>query len=113
MTRTVLYNDSDIYSTYAPEQQDVSLLDNLSNYDFIVVKLSSYLDIATSVFYYGKFDVPFILDENVIVDIWPYKQRYIHIKFTDTTFNIINSSYYPEQSGYKPRVYRIYGYKFD
>lgn len=41
MTRTVLYNDSDTYSTYAPEQQDVSLLDNLSNYDFIVVKLSS------------------------------------------------------------------------
>lgn len=113
-TRTVLY-DSGGYDTYAPFQTDVPLLDNLSNYDFIVVSIGTDDD-NTRVGKYGcdsaVYDVKLLMRNDYNAHYAGYYQRWFGIRFTDTTFNIMNSEAPYEGSSFKPCVYFIIGYKF-
>ena len=113
-TRTVLY-DSGGYDRYAPFQTDVPLLDNLSNYDFIVVSIGTDGDNTRL----GKYecdsvvyDVQLILRNDYYAHYAGYGTRWCDINFTDTTFNILNSDAPSESSSLKPCVYFIVGYKF-
>lgn len=115
-TRTVLY-DSGGYDRYAPFQTDVPLLDNLSNYDFIQVWISTDRDQTTYTNGYwvssAWYDVTNILTDGGAKVNWSgYSNRSIGVEFTNTKFNIFFSSANGEDSGYIPQIYKIYGYKF-
>jgi len=113
-TRTVLY-DSGGYDQYAPFQTDVPLLDNLSNYDFIVVSIGTDGDNTRLGKYEcdsAVYDVQTILRNDYNAHYAGYKERWCDIHFTDTTFNILNSDAPSESSSLKPCVYFIVGYKF-
>lgn len=113
-TRTVLY-DSGGYDQYAPFQTDVPLLDNLSNYDFIVVSIGTDDDNARLGKYEcdsAVYDVQLILRNDYNAHYAAYYQRWCDIRFTDTTFNIMNSNAPSESTSLKPCVYFIVGYKF-
>ena len=111
--RTVLY-DSGGYNTYAPYQQDVSLLDNLSNYDVIAIVAGTQNDnTAQSGYRYLSefFDVPMIQASKTVF-LQSIVSRFGEIEFTDTTFNIVAHGCPGESSGYELQVYKIIGYKY-
>ena len=113
-TRTVLY-DSGGYDQYAPFQTDVPLLDNLSNYDFIVVSVGTDGNNTRLGKYEcdsAVYDVQLILRNDYYAHYAGYQRRWCDIHFTDTTFNIMNSEAPDESSSLKPCVYFIVGYKF-
>lgn len=113
-TRTVLY-DSGGYDRYAPFQTDVPLLDNLSNYDFILLCVGTDGDNARLGKYEcdsAVFDVQLILRNDYNAHYAGYSTRWLDIHFTDTTFNIMNSDTPSESSSLKPCVYFLFGYKF-
>lgn len=113
-TRTVLY-DSGGYDSYAPFQTDVPLLDNLSNYDFIVVSVGTDRDNTSDGMYTcdsAVYDVQLILRNDYNAHYAGYKERWCKIHFTDTTFNILRSESVSESSSFNPCVYFIIGYKF-
>lgn len=112
-TRTVLYDSGD-YLHYAPDNTDVNLLDNLSNYDMITVITGS--PTANEVlggytYLTNLFDVQMAL-ASVGCYIQGYDKRTIGITFTNTTFRIIEHSAGSDQSGFIPQVYKIIGYKW-
>lgn len=113
-TRTVLY-DSGSYTQYAPFQTDVNLSDNLSKYDMVMVMIGTAADNVRV----GKyecdtaiFDVPLLMRNDFNAHYAGYYQRWMDIKFTDTTFNILNSDAVVESSDLKPCIYMIIGYKW-
>ena len=61
--RTLLY-DSGSYDTYAPYNTAVNLLNNLSDYDEIMIVTSSEGDVVNNIFWNIFFDVPSCLEEN-------------------------------------------------
>lgn len=109
--RTLLY-DSGSYSSFAPYQQDVSLLDNLSNYDFIGVLITSTGDASAN----PRIMQNWFIDTNIALNepkmsYCMYKERALHVAFTETTFNITFKSAVNETSIYYPEICKIYGYK--
>ena len=111
-TRTLLY-DSGGYDTYAPYQQDVSLLDNISNYDTIIVEVTSVNDAAANprIMQNWFIDASLALSEPKM-SYCMYKERALHVAFTDTTFNITYKSAVSESTGYYPEICKIYGIKY-
>ena len=88
---TTLIYDSGSNTAGAPTGQDVSLLDNLSKYDMGVVILSTPDDRAVAQYQSSGqlfFDASYVLvDDNYHQLHWAgYGNRWIQIKFTDTTF---------------------------
>lgn len=112
-TRTVLY-DSGGYDTYAPDNTDVNLLDNLSKYDMItVITGSPAANEALGGYTYltNLFDVQMALASKGCY-IQGYDKRTIGITFTNTTFRIIEHAATGESSNQIPQVYKIIGYKW-
>ena len=110
-TQTILY-DSGGLTTFAPITTDIQLSDNLSNYDEISIIVTSYNDAPQNLYLEGFFTTDYLLSENTYLAYGPYASRYIHISFTDTTFNILRHASGSEPSGYSPELVRIYGYKW-
>ena len=109
MQRDLLYDCGNL-STGAPYQQALSLLHNLSDYDFIMVMSGSYTDYqATGDTYIcddAIFDVPFILStDDKTIRYNGAGSRQLIMAFTNTTVTVtfINDD---------QQLYRIYGYKW-
>ena len=114
LTRTVLY-DSGSYTQGAPYQEDVNLLDNLNNYDLVMIVVGTNEDSASAdgpKLAASVFDTTLALEQDVNMGWQGYYQRYLNVKFTNTKFNIISRGA-PNESGYIPQLYKIYGYKFN
>ena len=112
-TRTVLY-DSGGDNTYAPDNTDVNLLDNLSKYDMITVITGSpkaNTTLGGYTYLTNMFDVQMALVSKGCY-VQGYYQRTIGITFTNTTFRITEHSAGSDESGFIPQVYKIIGYKF-
>ena len=110
-TQTILY-DSGSFTTFAPIATDIQLSDNLSNYDEISIVVTSQNDAPQNLYLEGFSTTDYLLSENAYLSYGPYGTRYIHISFTDTTFNILRHNSGNEPSGYTPELVRIYGYKW-
>lgn len=113
-TRTVLY-DSGGYDQYAPDNADVNLLDNLSNYDMITVLTGSPIAAETlggCQYLTNFFDVQMALTSKGCY-VQGYDKRTIGLAFTNTTFRIIeHSTASPDDNRGIPQVYKIIGYKW-
>lgn len=114
MTKTLLWGAED-YSTeahYTYPNTTLDLNDSLSDYDMICLVISSENDIQSNIVCNIWYDVNVCLETNRQMVIWIYFQRFLRTLFTDTTFTITDVGYSQESSGYMPRIYKIYGYKF-
>ena len=112
---TTLIYDSGSNTAGAPTGQDVSLLDNLSKYDLGMIIMSTPSDRAETKYQSSDqvfFDTSYaLIDDNYHQLHWAgYGNRWMQIKFTDTTFRITGSG--GEDGGHTPNVYKIYGIKF-
>ena len=112
---TTLIYDSGSNTAGAPTGQDVSLLDNLSKYDLGLIIMSTPSDRAETPYQSSGqvfFDTSYaLIDDNYHQLHWAgYGNRWIQIKFTDTTFRITGCG--GEDGGHTPNVYKIYGIKY-
>lgn len=111
MFRDLLWGKED-YSITASASTDISLYKKLSDYDRICIVHSSNNDIQSNIVQNAWFDTTTLLNTYKVC-IWPFAMRHCQIHFTDTTFRIVDQGYYPEDQGYLPRIYKIYGYRSD
>lgn len=93
---------------------DYTLLDNLSNYDQIILMVSTNGDRADANHQYTQqiiLDVDYLLTTGSWhnVNVAGYGTRYFEAGFTDTAFRIIQGD---GDGNYKPTIYQIYGIKF-
>ena len=110
--RTLLY-DCGNFNIGAPYQTETALLDNLNNYDFIMLLTGANGDYASTNCYISDtamFDVASIMEStDKTIRQCAYDTRQIIIRFTDTTFTVTHHT--GEVSGQEQQLYRIYGYK--
>jgi len=111
-TRATLY-DSGSYLQHIPYQQDVTLLDNLSNYDTVEFIICSPNDNAREGTYQAAsciYDVPHLLD-NPLINWAGWSQRTLTAFIYDTKVRQ-SYAYSNEGSGNEPYIYKIIGYKY-
>ena len=91
-----------------------NLLDNLSNHDLVYIEYGDYNDRGNAPRYCNSkiYDTDRLLNGNKSAGFEGYSQRYCHINFTDTTFELDSWGCPGESSGYEPRPYKMYGLKF-
>ena len=110
LERTLLYTTGS-YTTGCPYQQDVTLLDNLSKYDFISVETGTITDNSSggAKIDVAWYDVSEILQNDVSAHWAGYSIRWWQAKFTDTTFNMTARG--SESGSYLHEIFKIFGYK--
>lgn len=112
LSRTLLYTTGDI-TQGAPYQTDVSLLDNLNNYDMIMVLYPADTSTGRECCDTRIYDVSELLTSGYHAYYAGYMGRWCMVHFTNTTFNQIDRGSSTEGDQYAPQIYKIYGYKFN
>ena len=106
--------DSGSTTTGATYATDYTLLDNISNYDQVVLMVSTNGDRADANHQYTQqcwLDAEYILESGSYhnVNFSGYGTRYFEASFTDYSFRIIQGG---GEGGYIPTIYQIYGIKY-
>lgn len=115
MTRTLLWGAED-YSQTAPIGVDITLADDISNYDFVTMVVSSTADIRNGLVWNMMFDVGVILEleANRPFATYDYSTRYIIFKMNGLSLQVIghqSDQETSEGSDYAPNLYKVYGIK--
>ena len=112
--KTLIWNSGSntVGASYAT---DYTLLDNVSNYDQLILMVSTNgdrLDPNHQYSYQIWVDADYILESETWhnINVSGYGARYFEAHFTDTTFRIIQGS--GESSSLAPTIYQIYGVKY-
>lgn len=106
--------DSGSPTTGASYATDYALLDNLSNYNQIILMVSTNGDRADANHQYSQqvwLDVEYILSSGTWhnVNVAGYGTRYFEASFTDSSFKIIQGG---GEGGYLPTIFQIYGVRY-
>ena len=118
----VLVYDSGSDTTYAPVSAaydnlnvDVSFNQDISKFDQLMVVFSTVNDgNYTMSGRLAFFDVDLLLTANKSYDYSDYKERWFKFKVKDsTTFAYFSSVANENFEGYRPRIYKIYGIKYN
>jgi hypothetical protein len=93
---------------------DYALLDNLSNYDQIILMVSTNGDRADANHQYSYqiwLDVEYLLSSGAWhnANVSGYGTRYFEASFTDSSFRIIQGG---GEGGYTPTIFQIYGVRY-
>ena len=106
--KTLLYN-SGSWTNGATQGVDINLLDNLSNYDVIVVLTGTNQDNSSGGYKIDEawYDTELLLTTNFFAHWAGYGTRWWQLSFTDTTFQLDKRG-----GDLTPEIYRIYGIKF-
>ena len=112
-SKTLLW-DSGSTTTGATYATDYTLLDNISNYDQIILMVSTNGDRADANHQYTQqlwLDAEYILEAGSYhnVNFSGYGTRYFEASFTDSSFRIIQGG---GEGGYMPTIFQIYGIKY-
>ena len=112
LTRTLLYTSGDI-TQGAPYQTDVNLLDNLNKYDLVMILYVADDRTGYECCGTGVYDVQELLTTGYSAHFAGYYCRWSMVHFTNTTFNQAGRGAANEGDEYAPKIYKIYGYKFN
>ena len=112
LTRTLLYTTGNI-TQGAPYQTDVNLLDNLNNYDMIMVLYPADTSAGRECCDTRIYDVSELLTSGYHAYYAGYMGRWCMVHFTNTTFNQFDRGSTTEGDQFAPKIYKIYGSKFN
>lgn len=113
MTRTLLWGTED-YSQTAPIGVDITLADNINNYDFLMMVVSSIADISVGQVWNMMFDTGVILESNRTFLTYIYNTRYIFFSANGSTLQVTahqSDQETHEGPDYTPNLYKVYGIK--
>lgn len=115
MTRTLLWGNED-YSITPEIYQNLILNDDLRDYDFVEMVISTPTDLSNGNVWNATFDVGTLLETGKQTLYWLYAQRII--AFTTVTVNdtvylkmTVQSSGNETAAYYLPQMFKVYGYK--